>query len=376
MKVGWGTSRRALKAVLVGLLMTQSMSFARADGRLIREALELSGAVLFYQSNAPGVVVGAIRNGETAVVGFGRTSSQNQKSPDGATLVRVGSITKAFTGAVLASLVAEGRLKFTDRLQDRLPWDVPTRDGKQIRLIDLVTHASGLPREMADAPAADERALAAALKSSQLLFAPGDGVLYSNFAFDVLAQALARAAGKPYADALAERVLVPAGLRATGFDVAEADSARVMKGHDVDGSPIPSTPASPMLQGSGSLYSTANDMLKWLQWHLDRAATTNAEMRFLDHAAYVPRDGLNPVYGLDEAGTMDGMGLGWVIMAPTGSRPLIIQKTGGFQGTFSYLAFAPGRSVGVFVSMSQFNFGAFPAMTKIANELIEQLAPR
>jgi D-alanyl-D-alanine-carboxypeptidase/D-alanyl-D-alanine-endopeptidase len=308
--------------------------------------------VLFYQSNAPGVVMGAIRNGETAVVGFGRTSSQNQKSPDGTTLVRVGSITKAFTGAVLASLVAEGRLKFTDRLQDRLPWDVPARDGKQIRLIDLVTHASGLPREMADAPAADERALAAALKSSQLLFAPGDGVLYSNFAFDVLAQALARAAGKPYADALAERVLVPAGLRATGFDVAEADSARAMKGHDVDGSPIPSTPASPMLQGSGSLYSTANDMLKWLHWHLDRSATTNAEMRFLDHAAYVPRDGLNPVYGLDEAGTMDGMGLGWVIMAPTGSRPLIIQKTGGFHGTFSYLAFAPGRSVGVFVSIS------------------------
>jgi hypothetical protein len=40
MKIGWRTSRRALKAVLVGLLMTQSMSFARADGRVIREALD------------------------------------------------------------------------------------------------------------------------------------------------------------------------------------------------------------------------------------------------------------------------------------------------------------------------------------------------
>ena len=41
------------------------------------------------------------------------------------------------------------RSSFTDRLQDRLGWDVtiPTRDGKEIRLIDLATHASGLPRE-------------------------------------------------------------------------------------------------------------------------------------------------------------------------------------------------------------------------------------
>ncbi len=38
-------------------------------------------------------------------------------------------------------------------------------------------------------------------------------------------------------------------------------------------------------------------MLRWLTWHLDRFATTDAEMRLLDHAIYVDRDGLNPVFG-------------------------------------------------------------------------------
>jgi D-alanyl-D-alanine-carboxypeptidase/D-alanyl-D-alanine-endopeptidase len=117
-------------------------------------------------------------------------------------------------------------------------------------------------------------------------------------------------------------------------------------------------------------------MLRWLAWHLDRLATKDAEMRLLDHAAYLPRDGLTPVFALDEAGEMDAMGLGWVIMAPQGSRPLILQKAGGLQGTFSYTAFAPSRGVGVFIAINEFNLAGGLGMMKAANELIGELAPR
>jgi D-alanyl-D-alanine-carboxypeptidase/D-alanyl-D-alanine-endopeptidase len=130
------------------------------------------------------------------------------------------------------------------------------------------------------------------------------------------------------------------------------------------------------MAGASSLYSTPNDILRWLAWHLDRFSPQGAELRLLDHAAYVPRDGLNPAAGFDEAGHMDAMGLGWVIMAPKGDRPLILQKAGGLQGIFTYAAFAPTRGVGVFVAINQFNVGAFAAMAAAANGLIEQLAPR
>ena len=78
-------------------------------------------------------------------------------------------------------------------------------------------------------------------------------------------------------------------------------------------------------------------MVRWLTWHLARASRIDAETRALDHAAYVNRDGLNPVSGLDELGHMNAMGLGWVIMNPEGDRPLILQKSGGRQGTLSYI---------------------------------------
>jgi hypothetical protein len=85
---------------------------------------------------------------------------------------------------------------------------------------------------------------------------------------------------------------------------------------------------------------------------------------------------LNAVFGMDESGHMDAMGLGWVIMAPDGDRPLILQKVGGLQGVFSYVAFAPARGIGVCAAINAFDVGAGLAMAKTANDLIMELAPR
>lgn len=113
-----------------------------------------------------------------------------------------------------------------------------------------------------------------------------------------------------------------------------------------------------MQAAASGLFSTPNDMVRWLKWHLDRFGRDDAEMRILDHAAYQVRDGLDPVSGLDESGHMDAMGLGWVVMNPAGARPLVLQKAGGRQGTLSCIAFSPARGVGVFISINVFDFAA------------------
>jgi len=368
----------------LGILATLGATDARAEDKLLAEAVDFAGTFIFLGAKPPALIIGAIRNGETVVRGFGEIADGSGKEPDGDTVMRVGSITKVFCGAALASMVADGSVNFTDKLQDRLGWDVkiPERDGKTIRLIDLATHASGLPREaevkaVGDNPTkmGTKEDYIASLTPDVLLFAPGTGILYSNFGFDLLAQALANAAGKPYADLLQERVLEPAGLRDTRFDLPEA-RRWAMQGHNFDGSALPFIETAPIIQGAGGLYSTANDMLRWLSWHLDRFATEDAEMRLLDHATYLRRDGLNPVFGMDEGGQMDAMGLGWVVVEPEGNRPLILEKTGGLQGVFSYVAFAPARGIGVFVAINAFDVAGFDVMVKAANELITELAPR
>ena len=360
---------------------------AHAEDALLAEMVDFAGTFIYLGVKPPALVIGAIRNGETVVRGYGEISIGSGRAPDGDTMMRIGSITKAFTGAALASMVADGKVQFTDKLQDRLGWDVtiPELDGKSIRLIDLATHASGLPRESQIGPLGErgdptklttKEDYIASLKQFPLLFSPGAGMLYSNFGFDLLAHALGNTAGKPYPQLLKERVLDPAGLKDTVFDLRPGDEARTMQGHNFDGSPMPLSQTSPMIVGAGGLYSTTNDMLRWLKWHLDRFATKDGDMRLLDHRGYLSPDGLEPVFGFGEGGHMDEMGLAWVVMKPEGDRPLILQKSGGLQGEFSYIAFAPTRGVGVFVSMNEFNVAGFPEMAKAVNDLITEIAPR
>ena len=105
---------------------------ARAQDKLLTEIVGFNGAVLFMETRVPALVIGAIRNGETIVVGFGEISDGSGKEPDGQTMMRIGSITKAFTGQVLAGLVTQGSVKLTDRLQDRIGWPVkvPEKNGR------------------------------------------------------------------------------------------------------------------------------------------------------------------------------------------------------------------------------------------------------
>lgn len=366
-----------LAAILFG-----SAAPVAADPHL-DEMVEFTGQVMFLQSDAPGLVIAAIRDGETAVFGFGETARGAGVEPAGDTLIRIGSITKVFTGEVLARLRANDKLLFTDTLEDWAP-EFTNKGDRPIRLIDLATHSAGLPRELPRPPGpADDpnatmtvEAFAEWMKSHELMFEPGTGINYSNFAFDLLSVALAKAGGSPYPELLSSFVTGPLGMVDTGFAVDDSQRTRMMTGHFFDGSALQPVPTGDAVVGSGGLYSTGNDLLKWLAWHLDRFSRDDAETRLLDHAVYLQRDGLEIVYGMDESGEMSAMGLGWVVMEPEGNRPLILQKAGGYRGQFSYIAFAPARGVGVFISINQYDFASAIKMAGVVNELIAQLAPR
>jgi len=376
--------RAALGLLAAACVSLTAPSVALADA-LLDETVEFTGTVLYLEHKVPGLVIGAVRHGETAVFGFGEASDGGE-APDGNTVMRIGSVTKAFTGQILAALAADGTVSLTQKLGTLAPDLGAGADPNvaKIRLIDIATQSAGLPRELphepgpADNPFAPitREGFAAWLKKELLLYAPGTGVLYSNFAFDLLSIGLSEAAKKPYPELLKEHITGPLGMTDTTFVPTDAQKRRLMQGHNFDGKALPDVPTGDVIVGSGGLYSTANDLLRWMQWHLDRFTTDGAEMRMLDHAAYLVRDGLNPVQGMDESGHMDAMSLAWVVMMPKGDRPLILQKAGGLQGTFTYIAFAPTRGVAAFVAINEFDFGAAMAMAAAVNEMIATLAPR
>ena len=70
---------------------------------------------------------------------------KNQYKPD--TIRYIASITKVFTGILLADMVRRGEVELFEPIAKLLPPEasVPTRNGKSITLVDIATHHSGLP---------------------------------------------------------------------------------------------------------------------------------------------------------------------------------------------------------------------------------------
>jgi D-alanyl-D-alanine-carboxypeptidase/D-alanyl-D-alanine-endopeptidase len=367
----------------VAALAAVSTAAAKADP-FLDEIVDFTGGVFFLEHKVPGLIIGAVSNGDISVHGYGERAGEGSGAPDGNTVMRVGSITKAFTGQVLAALTVNGTVQLAQPLIKTAPEFAGQADVAQIRLIDLVTHAGGLPRELPHEPGPKDNphapitidAFADWLKTNPLLFKPGHSVLYSNFGFDLLSHALANAAKKPYPDLLKENITGPLALKDTVFKLSDDQKERLMQGHGFGGEPVPDIPTGDFVVGSGGLYSSANDLLRWMQWHLDRFGEKDAEVRLLDHGLYLVRDGLNRVSGMDESGHMDAIGLAWVGMMPEGNRPFILQKAGGLQGMFCYIAFAPAKGTAVFMAINKYDFGAAVAMGQVANELIATLSPR
>jgi len=137
----------------------------------------------------------------------------------------------------------------------------------------------------------------------------------------------------------------------------------------------PSTDTS-AAEGNGGLYSTGNDMALWLHHNFADSDPAVWPSLALAHVIYRQRQAMIAAIGFDEAGMMDGLALAWVVVAAHGHMPLILQKSGGGGGFISYIAFIPGRDVGIFVGVNGVDFTMFFGLTMAANELLASLALR
>jgi len=356
---------------------------ARADSALLAEATGLGGVAMWLDSGAPGMVLVAVRGADALIQGYGETTKGNGRVPDARSLFRIGSITKVFATEVLAGLVVEGKLKLTDPLSRYAPGGtrVPAFGGRVITLLDLATHTAGLPREIGNVPQ-DAAPLTwpsreqrwAWLAGFQLPWPPGTTAAYSNVGFALLADALLAAVGEDYAALLRDRLTGPLAMIDTGFMPTKEQCDRLMTGTGLGGAgPCVDTDAT---AGSGGLYSTGSDMARWLRHNLADNDPTSWQTLALAHAVYRQRQAMSAAIGFDEAGPMDGLALGWVVMAAHDHMPMIVQKSGGGGGFMSYIAFVPGRDAGIFVVVNRVDFAMFYGLTAAANSMLASLVTR
>jgi D-alanyl-D-alanine-carboxypeptidase/D-alanyl-D-alanine-endopeptidase len=312
--------------------------------------------------SAPGVVVGVLEGGKTQVFGYGK--GVGDQAPDASTEFEIGSVTKTFTTLALAEMVERKMVALEDPVRNYLPPDTipPGKAGvAEIRLIDLATQSSGLPRLPLNMhpgdplnPYADytPQLLYEFLGTQTLRLIPNAGFLYSNLGMGLLGHALSLRYGKTYEQMITELVTTPLGLNDTRIDLTENQRKRLTPGHDGDGKTVHNWDFN-ALAGAGALRSTATDLLRYVQAQLD------------------PPEKLKPAIELQhmerrKIGAFGAIALAWIIK-PDGK---IYWHNGGTAGYTTYVSFSPERKTGVVVLVN--NGGLF--MDQIGDRVEHLLA--
>lgn len=268
----------------------------------------------------------------------GDTGNDTPLGPE--TVFRIGSVTKTFTAVLVMQCRDEGLLDLDDPIGRHL--DLPAHGDATVRR--LLSHTAGLQREphgdvwdSLRAPAVDE--LLADLARVERVLPTGRRFHYSNLGLALLGEAVARLRGGTWAEVLADRVLTPLGLTATGPYPTE----RTATGFLVDAYSDEAHPEPPADFGAvapaAQLWSTATDMARRAAFLADPAAvdpdgavlaaTTVEEMRW-------------PLTPTDESVWSAGFGLG-LILVPQADRVIHVGHDGAMPG---FLAAVYGRRGG------------------------------
>ncbi len=337
----------------VPLVAALAFALARLVAPDLPATLDALVEPLLKPDKSVGLVVGVWRGGAATVRGYGQvTTPSGRRAPDGRTLFEIGSVTKTFTGVLLAEAVARGEVTLDDPVTRHLPADLafkPHADGVPT-LLDFATHRAGLPVQPPLLPLTalvssrpgnpyagfDRKALAATL-AALTSKPPGGKPVYSNLGAGLLGHALVNAAdADSFNELVRERIAKPLTMRDTTEAPDGEQRARLARGHDKD-----SAPADPWdfasLSACGGLRSTADDLLRYAAANLGDAPSRLTPSLL---AAQKPRR--------DDGGRRK-VGLFWVTSPLPGRDELAVWHNGGTGGYRAMLLLLPASKSAVVV---------------------------
>jgi CubicO group peptidase (beta-lactamase class C family) len=318
----------------------------------IQEVMDADLAKLSASELAPetgiGVTIGVALHGKQRIFSYGAAK------PD--SVFEIGSVTKTFTGLVLAQLVEQHKVRLDEPVRELLPKGTvaaPTT-GPEITLADLSAQRSGLPRlpdNMSPTDPAnpyadyDAKALYTYIGSHGVAMPAKPEFAYSNLGVGLLGQALADRAGMTYEALVKKEVTGPLGMHDTAITLSPAMAKRFLPGHGAKHEPARSWDLA-ALSGAGAIRSTAADMLVYLeaQLHPDSLPVRgSAEARTLA-AAIIASHVIQA-----EAGGGMHIALNWFRVDETGSY----WHDGATGGYCSFAVFDPDKDFAVIVLVNR-----------------------
>src|SRR5947199_3668460 len=327
----------------------------------------------------PGLSVAIVKDGKVVMAkGYGVRKLREPALVDENTLFGIGSNTKAFTTAALATLVDEGKISWDDPVYERLPgfqmYDPYVSHEMTIR--DLLTHRSGMGLGEGDLLFWPHTTFTRAEVIYRLRFMKPASSFRSRFAYDNLLYIAARqiipaVTGKSWEDYIREKILQPLGMNTTNLSNAAFKSS--------DNYAFPHSKVDGKLQAiefvnldnagpAGSINSSAAEMAKWIQLQLNRGKFPDRDARLFSEAQSREMWSAQTILPAGEApGPLAGLStkfadyaLGWGLRDYHGRK--LVGHTGGVGGFVSRVMLVPEENLGIVVLTNAEEGGAFDSI--------------
>jgi CubicO group peptidase (beta-lactamase class C family) len=297
---------------------------------------------------AAGLAVGIVRRDQIIYTkGFGVRSLDTGEPVTERSLFHTASVSKTFVATAMIQLTEQGKIDLDQPLVRYLPYfKLDDARYDQITLRQMLTHTSGMPDTNEfdwHKPKYEDDALENYVRSLahyKLKTSPGEQYAYSNDAYEILGDVIAKVSGETFEGYIKQHILNPIGMRDSTFLRAEVNLALATVAHtginpDYSGPEAKVSPIYPYNREhapSSTLHSSAVEMCRWALANLRRGKLDGARILHANsyYALWHPAAKVSP---------SEYRGLGWVLEMHKGQT--CISHDGGDDGFGAMLRLFP-----------------------------------
>ena len=328
--------------------------------------------------DVPGIAIAIVKDGKVlAAKGYGVRKLGDPAPVTGRTLFEVASNSKAFTAAALAMLVDEGKLKWDDPVTRHLPgfqmYDSYVTGAMTVR--DLLTHRSGLGLGAGDLMwwptstfSSDD--IIDRLRYIKPATSFRNSYAYDNLLYIVAGKIIAEKTGKPWGDAVRERILAPLGMDGTTTSVADMlKTADYSAPHSRINDKIPVVKPMPVANAVGAvgIDTSAEDIARWMNMLLNDGKTPDGKQLLSEKQLREMWTAQTPMPVGEPKGALavtrpnfNAYGLGFNLRDYKGRK--IATHGGALQGFYSRVLMVPEEKLGIAIFTNAENSGSMNAL--------------
>lgn len=269
----------SLKATLRVTQTSTNMSIAISTDSITYLSKELTSVDQYLKEKSYSGMALVAKDGVVLLrKGYGLAGKDTLNRPDMKS--RIASITKSFTAASIMKLAEEGKVKLGDPISTYVS-GIPR--GDDITLHMLLSHTSGLPSEFKRSTEMTIEQTIKEIRTKKVEFEPGTAYKYSNNGYVLLAYVIEQMSGSSFADYVEKTMLTAAGMKSSG---TASPSTPTIQGYLLKNGKWTEAPYYASQSGTGTLYSTVDDLLKWERLLSGNKLLTNESLEAMYSPSY------------------------------------------------------------------------------------------